>query len=232
MAQGSGYNLISPFSNQSLTLGGATVTGTLAVNGPLIVGTSASAIIIQNNATNTLDVGYQTTALKFGSGVCYQNMQVNTSNSSGGYGVVIGNNLNSLALVTVSGSQASVTAQCTDSATAAKAGYLLMGEYQQVKASSYTLVFGDMDKTFTNAGATGTVVFTLPSPLLGYRAKFLSVAQQTIAVTAPSGSVYGPGSLTGATRTIGSTTAGQYSSFTVISDGTNYYATEITGTVT
>lgn len=59
------------------------------------------------------------------------------------------------------------------------------------KAASYTIVF-PMDApgtTFTNKGATGAIVFTLPTAiraLLGVYYRFLSVVDQTVTVAPPA----------------------------------------------
>ncbi len=57
-----------------------------------------------------------------------------------------------------------------------------------VKTANYSLLAGDFANTFTNTGATGTVVFTLPSsPAAGFPACFYVDTAQAIEVLLPSG---------------------------------------------
>lgn len=57
------------------------------------------------------------------------------------------------------------------------------------KTAAYTVVPSDNGTDFTNTGATGTVIFTLPAVATsaGMRLRFHAVADYTVTVTAPSG---------------------------------------------
>lgn len=54
------------------------------------------------------------------------------------------------------------------------------------KAASYTVLSTDNDRHFTTAGASGAVVFTLPTPAKGYRFRFTNVVDQNMTITAPA----------------------------------------------
>ena len=55
------------------------------------------------------------------------------------------------------------------------------------KTSDYTIVASDNMTEFTNAGAAGTVNFTLPTLANGYMFRFRVVADQTLTVTSAAG---------------------------------------------
>lgn len=55
------------------------------------------------------------------------------------------------------------------------------------KTANYTLTAADVGKCFTNTGAAGAVVFTLPTAAPGYVFEFFVTANQTVTITAPSG---------------------------------------------
>lgn len=57
----------------------------------------------------------------------------------------------------------------------------------QAKTANYAIVANDNNSLFTNAGATGTVTFTLPPLANGYFFGFYGVANQTFAVTSFEG---------------------------------------------
>lgn len=108
------------------------------------------------------------------------------------------------------------------------------GALTVAKTSNYTIVLGDIGTHFTNGGASGAVQFTLPTPQAGFVFRFTCIAAQVVTVVTPSGSIFGPGSLSGTTRTItGTTAANQYSSFDVVCyDGSNWVVRGVSGTVT
>lgn len=54
--------------------------------------------------------------------------------------------------------------------------------------ADYTLVAADANKVFTNQGAAGAVVATLPATIIpGWRCKFFIEANQNLTITAPAG---------------------------------------------
>jgi hypothetical protein len=55
------------------------------------------------------------------------------------------------------------------------------------KTANYTIVAADNGVIFDNAGATGTVIFTLPAIGLGYYFEFLAVANYTVEVSSAEG---------------------------------------------
>jgi hypothetical protein len=62
------------------------------------------------------------------------------------------------------------------------------------KTASYQLLPNDCGKIFTNRGASGAIVLTLPAVAdipTGWNMKWLVVADQTVTVTAPSGTLCG-----------------------------------------
>ncbi len=159
----------------------------------------------------------------------YAALFINYNNNGNGY-LTFGNEAASPAIVRIAAGKY----QMQDFGTGTKPGYILQGFLPVSKTANYTLTFADMDVHFNNTGAAGSVAFTLPTPQAGFRAHFVCTAAQTMTVVTPSGSIFGPGTLTGATRTIsGGVASSQYSSFTVeCHDGTNYVAVAISGTVT
>lgn len=57
----------------------------------------------------------------------------------------------------------------------------------EAKTADYTIVLRDNNKTFTNQGAAGAVVFTLPTCAVGLRFRFFVEANQNVTITAASG---------------------------------------------
>jgi hypothetical protein len=124
--------------------------------------------------------------------------------------------------------------QLQDFGTGTKPSQILMGNLEVSKTANYTVVFADLDVHFDTTGAAGSVAFTMPTPQVGFRAWFTATAAQTMTVVTPSGAIFAPGSLVGATRTVSAgVAAAQYTSFCVeCKDGTNYVVTSLTGTMT
>lgn len=113
-------------------------------------------------------------------------------------------------------------------------GYIIQGQYTVPKTTNYAVTAADNGTHFVTTGAAGSVQFTLPTAAIGLSFKFTATAAQTMTVTVGAGSIFGSGSLTGATRTVsGGTAATQYGSLTVTCyDGSNYVITEAYGTIT
>lgn len=63
-------------------------------------------------------------------------------------------------------------------------GYISAGRNVVAKTGNYPVVAADKQNFFTNAGAVGTVVFTLPTAVAGLRFTFYVDAAQTLQVTA------------------------------------------------
>lgn len=105
---------------------------------------------------------------------------------------------------------------------------------ENAQTVNYPVTVADSGTHFTNDGATGSVQFTLPTAATGLTYSFSCTAAQVLTVTVGTGSIFGFGTLTGATRTItGTTVAFRYSSFTVTCyDGSNWVMHEVIGTVT
>lgn len=113
--------------------------------------------------------------------------------------------------------------------TGAFSQFIIQGRYTLAKTTSYTIVAADTGTTFTNAGAAGSVTFTLPaSPTLGESNSFMLSAAQTVIISGGSNSVVWPGLATGTSRT----SSTQYASATVTWDGTVWIGTSILGTWT
>lgn len=112
-------------------------------------------------------------------------------------------------------------------------GAFLYQRQVSAKTTGYSIQVSDSGTFFTNNGAGGSVAFTLPSPAAGLFYDFACTTAQTITIVASSGSIFGPGSLTGATRTIlGGTGAIQYSSCRVTAfSGSNWVMNSVSGTV-
>ena len=61
--------------------------------------------------------------------------------------------------------------------------------FAQAKTAAYTVLAGDHGKTFTNSGATGGFIFTLPTAVKGLAYEFFAVAGYPIVISVPSGIV-------------------------------------------
>lgn len=61
----------------------------------------------------------------------------------------------------------------------------------EAKTANYTVTAAELNglKTFTNAGASGTVNFTLPVGAAGYRGRFIVIASQTLRITTNTAAV-------------------------------------------
>jgi hypothetical protein len=100
-------------------------------------------------------------------------------------------------------------------------------------ATSYSVQLADTGTVFTNFGALGTVIFTLPTPgafLLNYT--FIVIAAQTLEILLPGGTfMYFGGQESASGGNMQSSTPGCAASLTAIST-TIYVATSLTGTWT
>jgi hypothetical protein len=68
-------------------------------------------------------------------------------------------------------------------------GLVLFSEFIAPKTSNYTVLNTENRTNFSNTGATGTVVFTLPTAVAGLNYRFASNAAQIIQITAGAGDV-------------------------------------------
>lgn len=61
----------------------------------------------------------------------------------------------------------------------------------EAKTANYTVTAAELNglKTFTNAGASGTINFTLPVGAAGYRGRFIVIASQTLRITTNTAAV-------------------------------------------
>lgn len=94
---------------------------------------------------------------------------------------------------------------------------------QVAKTANYTLVDSDHGKLFTNAGAGGAVIFTLPTAKAGTFFRFLRVAAQDVTVTATGGAKINGGSANGSHLLHGGTFPSALREALVYSDGTDWY---------
>ena len=104
---------------------------------------------------------------------------------------------------------------------------------QSAKTADYTVVASEMGTNFTNTGAAGTVVFTLPSAALvpNKTVKFSALAAQIVRVD-PTGSekAYLNGSGVAGKYVNIAAVIGNYADF--YSDGTDWHVTYTSGVVT
>lgn len=104
-------------------------------------------------------------------------------------------------------------------------------EVVSAKTAAYTANIEDAGTLFTNRGAAGSVTVTLPAPTLasaGDRFVFKKVANQTLVVNGgAAASIRGAG---GAGITLTNSTSNDYGAITLVSDGTEWLLTGITGT--
>lgn len=104
----------------------------------------------------------------------------------------------------------------------------------QLHPVSYQIVASDSGASLTTLGATGTVNLTLPATAMGLSFQFVAQAAQVLTVTAPvTGSVKGPGTISGTVVTCTATTAAnQYTTFRLSCyDGLTWTLNETQGTV-
>lgn len=86
---------------------------------------------------------------------------------------------------------------CPDGIRRAAIGNRYSGTGVNAKTAAYTIVAADRGKAFSNAGASGSVTFTIPDGLpLGWWADFFVSAAQTLVLAATS--INGAASLTAA----------------------------------
>lgn len=104
------------------------------------------------------------------------------------------------------------------------------------KTADYTVLAADNDKIFTNQGASGAVVFTLPTTIVkGFRARFMGEANQNITVAAPSGKLvaFNNAAATSVALSTSGNKIGSGFEITANADATKYLAMPIgAGTVT
>lgn len=67
---------------------------------------------------------------------------------------------------------------------------------ETAKTANYTVISTDSRTAFTNTGATGQVIFTLPVASSGFECSFAVTAAQELRVSAPSGNINVGGVLT------------------------------------
>lgn len=118
---------------------------------------------------------------------------------------------------------------CADGIARADNGCIVGNENVVAKTAAYTVTVQDTGKTFTNEGAGGSVTFTLPSPKIGLRFRFLQKAAQNIVIQAPSGVKVG-GSAAGKAFNNVSSEADNANCEIASLDGVNYHAISVTGT--
>lgn len=118
---------------------------------------------------------------------------------------------------------------CGDGIRRADAGSMANGTASNDKIASATLAATDTGKVFTNKGAVGTVQLTLPVAKFGMWFTFAVFAAQTFEVLPGSGAKINGGSTkisaAGSQALVGVATV-------ACLDGTNWYATDLTGTWT
>lgn len=59
----------------------------------------------------------------------------------------------------------------------------------EAKTADYTCTVAENNKLFTNRGAAGAVIFTLPACFIGGRYRFFVEANQNVTITAPAGTL-------------------------------------------
>lgn len=116
--------------------------------------------------------------------------------------------------------------------TSSGIGFVTMGRLVTAQTSNYTVVANDSNTFFTNAGATGTVVFTLPTASAGLTYTFYIDATQTLQVTAGASTTIRSGSsVTSSAGNVSASTQGNVIRIVAISS-TQWVAESITGTWT
>lgn len=227
MSQGPNYNLISPFGPST---GGVStiVSGTFSV-GTLNIGNN---IQLSNSTGNILFVQTQSgTIAEVNAALLVANSSVQANLSNGnGNGFISGTGVGALSITQRTGLTA--TANLVQNNAQNAPGYLLQGIFYQASAAGQTLTLNDCGKAFTNIGATGTVVFTLPTPIQGFNCAFSMPVQQPIVITTPSGNFFCAGLPASTTRSMPSTSISQYGMTNVVcQDGVNYTALLFSGSL-
>lgn len=111
-------------------------------------------------------------------------------------------------------------------------GLLMCGRLVSAKTGNYTVLYTDSNAFFTNTGASGTVVFTLPTASAGLRYTFYIDAAQTLQINAGASTTIRSGaSVTSAAGNVSANTQGNVITLQAIST-TQWVAESITGTWT
>lgn len=97
------------------------------------------------------------------------------------------------------------------------------GKPPLAKTASYTILPSQMGTTFTNAGASGTITFTLPAPKKQAWLAFLRSAAQTITLTATGGAKINGGSANGSVSIGVGGITGALRYMEIWSDGTDWF---------
>lgn len=117
---------------------------------------------------------------------------------------------------------------CGDGRVRAEVGSV--GGVSIPKTANYTVLATDVGKLFTNKGAVGTVILTLPAPKVGMLFFFAVVAAQTLTITASGGAKINNSAANGTYSAAG--TQAQIGFVEVVSpDGVNWHVLS-TGTWT
>ena len=95
------------------------------------------------------------------------------------------------------------------------------------KTANYTIVSGDNGKLFTNLGAAGTVIFTLPALAVGpFKFGFLVVADFTVQISSAEGAnivAFNNASANSLAFSTGGAKIGGHLEFFSNADGTKWY---------
>jgi len=97
------------------------------------------------------------------------------------------------------------------------------GKAPVAKTASYTILPTQAGTIFTNAGASGSITFTLPSPKKQMWFGFLRAAAQDIVITATGGAKINGGSANGSYTMNGGGLAGALRYHEIYSDGTDWF---------
>lgn len=107
-----------------------------------------------------------------------------------------------------------VPAEYLDADFAYLAALIEAGGTVTAYTADHTVTAGETGATFTNAGASGAVIFTMPTPAAGLFYTFIVAAAQTVTLDVGGSVVIAIGEIPG-TAGAGATCASPYSSITL-----------------